>query len=192
MLGSKFKRHAALAMPLFRHNNIITNLDLIVDSTDKLLANWRYRSSQTVHLDIVRQCQKLLLHIFGFIAFDYDLNTLDDDHITANNDLTQALQVILDLVQKIVRSPDMINFIWLKLNSRYQRAQAVTKRYFNQIIASELAQNLESIAQRKRTSLIASLISSLQQDEQLEARKDEEEKKGQLVCFKPMISFLNI
>lgn len=165
-------------MPLFRHSKIISNLDLIVDSTDKLLAKWRACSPVVVHVDIVHQCQKLLLHIFGFIAFDYDLNTLDDDYMIANNDLTWALQDILDLVQKRVRSPNIINHISLKLNFHHRRAQAIIERYCNQIIAHELAQSPESIAQRKRQSLIASLISSLQKDELTEAKKNEEEKKG--------------
>lgn len=176
-------------MPLFRHSKIISNLDLIVDSTDKLLAKWRACSPVVVHVDIVHQCQKLLLHIFGFIAFDYDLNTLDDDYMIANNDLTQALQDILDLVQKRVRSPNIINHISLKLNFHHRRAQAIIERYCNQIIAHELAQSPESIAQRKRQSLIASLISSLQKDELTEAKKNEEEKKGQFVCSETVILF---
>ena len=49
------------------------------------------------------------------------------------------------------------------------------------MIEQELAKNLESIAQRKRTSLIASLVSSLQQDEKEEAKKNEEDKKGKFM-----------
>jgi hypothetical protein len=78
-IGAKFKRHASLTMPLFRRAKIITNLDVIVNSTDKLLAIWRTRLNQHVHLDVVQQCQNLLLQIFGLIGFDYDLEMLNND-----------------------------------------------------------------------------------------------------------------
>jgi len=46
------------------------------------------------------------------------------------------------------------------------------------MVEQELGENEESRAQRKRTSLIASLVASLQIDEKLEATKREEDKKG--------------
>lgn len=162
---------------------------MIIDSTDKLLAKWRLCSPETVRLDIVRQSKNLLLHIFGYIAFDYNLNTLDDDDTAANNDLAWALQELLDLVQNVLRTPDIINLISLKLNFRYRRAQAIFERYCNEIIEHELAESPESIAQRKRQSLIASLVSSLQQDEQTKAKTREEDKKGQFASFKTLILF---
>ena len=164
---------------------VVDNLDLIIDTTDKLLAKWRHGLSGTVHLDIVHQCQKLILGIFGFIGFDYDLNTLDDvdGKITTNNELTRALEDILDLVQKVLRVPNPIAMIYLKLSAQYRRAQAIAKEYCDRIIAHELAQSPESIAQRKRTSLIASLIYSLQQGEQVAT---EDKKKGQFVHLTTM------
>jgi hypothetical protein len=47
-----------------------------------------------------------------------------------------------------------------------------------QMIEQELAETVEIRAERKRTSLIAALVSSLQQDERVEATKSEENKKG--------------
>jgi cytochrome P450 len=168
-------------MPLFRRGKIISNLDLIVDCVDKLLDKWRVSSAQKVHLDIIQQCQNLLLAIFGFVAYDYDLKTLDDDISSDNNDLTQALRDVLDVFQTAIHSPTFVSKIYLKLNLRYQRARATIDRYCNQIIEQELAENPELIAQRKRTSLIASLVSSLQHDEQAEAKKSEDEKKGKFI-----------
>jgi hypothetical protein len=46
------------------------------------------------------------------------------------------------------------------------------------MIEQELGETEESRTQRKRTSLIASLVASLQPDEKLEATKREEDKKG--------------
>jgi hypothetical protein len=47
------------------------------------------------------------------------------------------------------------------------------------MIEQELRETPEMRAERKRTSLIASLVDSLQEDEKLEAKKSEETKKGQ-------------
>jgi len=147
------------------------------------LNKWRASPAEKVHLDIVQQCQNLLLVIFGFIAFDYDLETLDDDSTTSNNDLTQALRDLLSIFHTTIHSPIFVSNIYLKLNPRYRRARATIERYCNQIIEQELAENPESIAQRQRTSLIASLVSSLQQDERAEAKKSEEEKKGKFKLY---------
>ncbi|CAF0917554.1 unnamed protein product [Rotaria sordida] len=46
------------------------------------------------------------------------------------------------------------------------------------MIEQEQNETSDAIAERKRTSLIASLVTSLQPDEQIEANKSEEEKKG--------------
>jgi hypothetical protein len=50
--------------------------------------------------------------------------------------------------------------------------------YLNEIIEQEQRKTPEELGERKRTSLIASLVGSLQQDEKAEAIKSEEEKKG--------------
>jgi hypothetical protein len=49
----------------------------------------------------VQQCQNLLLDMFGFIAFDYDLETLDSSNMAENNELTHALQHLLNAFQTI-------------------------------------------------------------------------------------------
>jgi cytochrome P450 len=180
-LGAKFKRHASITLPLFRRAKIITNLDVIVDCTDKLLDIWRTRANQHLHLDIVQQCQNLLLQIFGLIAFDYDLETLNDDGKSGNNELTKALQDFLSTFEKIIFSPSIVGAIYVKLSRRYRRAKAIIERYIDKMIEQELAESPESVAQRKRTCLIASLVASLQKVEQFEATQSEEEKKGKIV-----------
>jgi hypothetical protein len=100
LLRTKLKRHASITLPLFRRAKNITNLDVIVDCTDKLLDIWRTRSKQHLHLDIVQQYRNLLLQIFGLIAFDYDLETPNDDGSSGNNELTKALQDLLSTLEK--------------------------------------------------------------------------------------------
>jgi len=180
ILGAKFKRHAAVTLPLFRRGKIISNFDLIVDCTDKLLDNWHKKTKDHVHTDIVQQSQNLLLQIFGLIAFDYDLETLDyNNEKKGNNELTQALNDMLSAMEIIYYAPRTFSIIYLKLHLRYQRARRIIKKHLIQMIEQELNENSKSRLERKRTCLIASLVDSLQQDEKAEAMKTEEERKGQ-------------
>jgi hypothetical protein len=164
-------------MPLFRRAKIINNFDLIVDCTDKLLSNWRARPSQHVHCDIVQQCQKLLIQIFGLISFDYDLEALDECD-SNQNELMKALQDFMSVFELVFYSPPIVGTIYTKLSRPYQRAKAVIERYIYRMIDNEMAASQESRAQRKRTCLIASFVASLQEDEESEAKKSEDEKKG--------------
>jgi cytochrome P450 len=176
-LGAKYKRHAAITMPLFRRAKIINNFDLIVDCTDKLLSNWRARPSHHVHCDIVQQCQNLLLQIFGLISFDYDLEALDECD-SNQNELMKALQDFMSVFEVMFFCPPTVGTIYTKLSRRYQRAKAIIEQYIYQMIDNEMAASQESRAQRKRTCLIASLVASLQEDEEAETKKSEDDKKG--------------
>ncbi|CAF4152723.1 unnamed protein product, partial [Adineta steineri] len=177
LTGSKHKRHAAIAMPLFRRARIIDNFDLIIDCTDKLLSNWRISSSQHIHCDIVAQCQNLLLQIFGLISFDYDLEALDQDD-PSKNELTKALHDFMSACELVLVAPRILGVMYTKLSRRHRRAKSIITRYIHQMIDNEMTASEESRAQRKRTCLIASLIASLQEDEEMEAKKSENEKKG--------------
>ncbi|CAF1186860.1 unnamed protein product [Rotaria sp. Silwood1] len=181
MAGPKYKRHAAVILPLFRRGKILNNYDLILDCTDKLLDQWRSKTDidpDHVYLNIVDQCQNLSLSIFGFLAFDYDLQTIEEPNINKKNQLTKALNDFLQVFIQTIRLPNFIAKLYLKLSSRYQRAKATIDQYLNQIMEHEQRKPTEQIAEQKRTSLIASLITSLQQDEKLEAAKPEQQKKG--------------
>ncbi|CAF0723310.1 unnamed protein product [Adineta steineri] len=175
VVSAKFKRHASLTIPLLRRNKIIPNFDLIIDCTDKLLSQWRAVPSNHIHLDIPQQCRNLLLLIFGFLAFDYDLKTLDN---TDNNELAQAVKDFMESIYPVFFLPKFAAFIYLRLSHRYQRARTIIQQYVYRIIDHELIDCSETIAERKRTSLIASLASALQDDEKTEMAKSEEEKKG--------------
>ncbi|CAF1451183.1 unnamed protein product, partial [Rotaria sordida] len=172
---AKFKRHASIIMPLFRHGKILSNFDLIINCTDELLNNWCSSSSDHIHCDILQQCQNLLLEIFGFIGFNYDFDTLGG---TKNNELTEALRNYIAMMQLGAYLPNFLLRAYMKLSPKYRRIQTTIKRYLYRMIEQELTETPESRAQRKKTSLIASLVASLQIDEQAEERKSEEEKKG--------------
>jgi cytochrome P450 len=127
---------------------------------------------------MIEQSQQLLLAVFGFIAFDYDLRTLDDQSDNNRNELTQAFYSLLNTMQIILQLPTFLGQIYMFLNFKVRRARTIIDRYLEQMIEQELNATPEMRAERKRTSLIASLVTALQEDETLEASKPEEEKKG--------------
>lgn len=180
--GAEFKRHAAFTAPLFRRGKILIHLNTILDCTDKLLDRWRthYTSPSQVHRNMIEQCQQLLMTVFGFIAFDYDLQALDDQPENKPNELTQAFYVLLSTMQMLFNLPLPIARIYFRLNFKARRARVIIDQYLERMIEHELNATPEMRAQRKRTSLIASLVTSLQEDEKLEASKPEEEKKGRI------------
>ncbi|CAF1281948.1 unnamed protein product [Rotaria sordida] len=182
--SSKFKRHGAVTMPLFRRSKIISNINLIIDATDRLLDRWRARSSEQVHTDIIEQCQNLLLEIFGLIAFDYDLEIFDGNDSRNKNEMAKALLDIMSTFKMAIYAPIFVSVIYMKLSRQYKQAKATVERYLNKIVEQELAESPELREQRKKTSLIASLISSLQTDEADEARKKEEDRKGKVYLCK--------
>lgn len=180
-LGPKYKRHAAVILPLFRRGKILNNYDLFVDCTDQLLNQWRSITEidpTHVHRNIVDQCQNLSLAIFGFLAFDYDLQTLEETNINRKNELTEALNDLLEIFIHTTRLPNFLSRLYVKLSPRCQRARATIEKYLYQIIEHEQRQAPEAMITQKRKSLIASLVSSLQQNEDAESRKPEEVRKG--------------
>ncbi len=181
IIGHKYKRHASIILPLFRRGKIVNNLDLIIDCTDKLLDQWRSKTDHDpnyIHLNIVDQCQNLSLAIFGFLGFNYDLQTLEELNINQKNKLTQALNDFLEIFILTTRMPNFVSEFYLKISPQYRRARVTIEECLNQIIDQEQRKTPEEIADQKRTSLIASFITSLQQDEQAEAAKPEQERKG--------------
>jgi hypothetical protein len=127
---------------------------------------------------MIEQCQHLLLSIIGFIAFDYDLETLENEENIDRNELAHALQVYLQSYRTMFYLPRPLARIYLALKRDYQQSLIVLHRYVNSIIEETIEIGQSMIAERKRTSLIASLVDSLQQDEMSEAMKAEEDKRG--------------
>lgn len=163
---------------MFRRMNIISNLDLIVQCTDQLIVQWRQHLPGTVHTDVIHQSKNLLLNVFGFIAFDYDLEMFTRNNEQSPNELTQALQDLLSIYSVVIYSPRSVSLVYLTFSRKYRRSRRIIHQYFNQMIDRELMQTSQSRAERKRTCLIASLVASLQADEKAEVMKSESEKKG--------------
>ena len=176
--GAQFRRHISITAPIFRRANIIGNLDLIFDCTDQLLEQWRRQPVGHVHTDIVHQSKNLLLAIFGFMAFDCDLHLFDRAPDPIDHRLTEALQNLLSTYSIVIYSPRLLSLIYLTLSRRYRRSRTCIRAYFRTMIDRELNDSAASRAQRKRTCLIASLVASMQHDEQAEASKPEETKRG--------------
>ena len=176
--GNQFRRHISITSVMFRRMNIISNLDFITRCTDQLIEHWRYQKEDMIHTDILDQSKNLLLDIFGFIAFDYDLEMLKKNKTKINNELTCALQDLLSIYPIVIYSPRTVSSIYLKCSRRYHRARTIIRKYFKRMIDQELLETSESRAQRKRTSLIASLVASLQPDEQYSTVKYDEDRKG--------------
>lgn len=179
-LGPIYKRHVGIIAPLFRGSKLNTHLDTINDCVDKLLLRWRNSNNDPtkIHLNMIEQSQQLLLAIFGYVAFDYDLQTLDDEYNSNKNELTQAFHENLQAALVCVQLPMFLARLYVLLSPQYRRSTATIDRYLDRMIEQELRQTSETRAQRKRTSLIASLVDSLQTDENDELTKSEENRKG--------------
>jgi hypothetical protein len=147
------------------------------------LSRWRADSTPRIHVNISEQCHELLLAIFGIIAFDYDLETLDGESGAGRNELTIALRDFLSTFQMTLQLPNFIAAVYLKFSSRYQRAHTIIEQYLYRMMEREIAQSKEVVEQRKRTCLIASLVGSLQNDEAMEAKKRDEDKKGMFLLL---------
>ncbi|CAF1372758.1 unnamed protein product, partial [Adineta ricciae] len=168
--GIQFKRHSSIVSPLFRRSKVISHFDLIINCTDKLLTKWRKTEAKILHVDIVRQCHNLVLAIFGFIAFDYDLETLED----GDNELTLALRTIINSIMTILALPRILAKVYVTLSYRQRQARNTIERHIYRMIEHE-----QATVQGKHTSLIASLVHSLRMNEHLEATEDiDEDKRG--------------
>jgi len=165
--GAKYKRHAAAISFLFRRSKILPHFETIVNCTDKFLNRWRtnFIDPEEIHTNIVEQCQHLLLAIFGFIAFDFDLQTLNDEHCSKKHELTEAFTNFLDVFPTIVKAPLFIGRIYLFFNRKFQQSRVIIHRYIYQMIEQELGESDGRRIERRRTSLVASLVSLLQKHE---------------------------
>ena len=164
-----------MTIPLFRRAKIVSNFDLVLEYTERLLKIWRNSPAEKIHTNIVQQSQNLFIAIFGLIGFDYDLETLNEDGRESSNELTQALYHMMSMFEVVFFSPRFFSLVYTKVNRRFQRSRAIVKRYVDKMIDKEMQESPASRAQRKRTSLIASLVASLQADE---TRRSQETQRG--------------
>ena len=106
---------------------------------------------------------------------------MDDEYNTSRNELTQAFHIYLQAAFICVQLPTIIGRIYLSLNFQYRRSVSTMNRYLERMIEQELSEISETRAERKRTSFIASLVDSLQ---------SEENKKGLMIISKNSLYLL--
>ncbi|CAF3663560.1 unnamed protein product [Rotaria sp. Silwood1] len=181
LTGSKYKRHASITHSLFRRGKIINHLDTIINCTDKLLTRWRTNKNDPkyIHLNMFEQLQQLVLETFSLMFFDYSLPTMDNQGDKDKNEFAHALHTVLDAIMTVIKMPTFIDRLYLLLNLKYRRSRDLVNRHLHHMIEQELQEAPMMRAERKKISLIASLIASLQQDEKIEALKTEEDRKGE-------------
>jgi hypothetical protein len=71
---------------------------------------------------MVKQTQQLLIDIFGFIGFDYDLHTLDNENDNCTNELARAPHIYINTTVIFTQLPEVMGRIYLYFNLEYQRA----------------------------------------------------------------------
>lgn len=54
--------------------------------------------------------------------------------------------------------PEFLTKLYLKISPRYRHAMIVTNKHLNQMMKQEQSKTSEEIVERKRTSLIVSLV----------------------------------
>ncbi|CAF1064376.1 unnamed protein product [Rotaria sordida] len=194
LTGSKYKRHTTITHPLFRRGKIVNHLDTIINCTDKLLTRWRTNNNDPnyIHLNMFEQLQQLVLETFSLIFFDYSLQTMDNQGDRNRNEFAHAIYTVLNTIITVIKMPTFIGRLYLLLNLKYRRSRDLVNQHLYRMIEQELQETPMMRAERKKLSLIASLIASLQQDEKLEASKTEEDKKGlsRAEVLDEMLSFL--
>jgi cytochrome P450 len=162
--GEKWKRHIRVILPAFKRAKIMQYIDTIIECTDRFID--QSLIDKQVHKDLVHRCQRLTTNIIGFIAFDYDLES----------EVGSALQTVLHdfiyyaaFVMKYAWLPRWLSKLYLKLNWKYQRTHRFLYELAEKIVQQE-QNNKNSMEQKQSKSLIASLVSSLNEqanDEQL-------------------------
>ncbi|CAF1510247.1 unnamed protein product [Rotaria sordida] len=84
--------------------------------------------------------------------------------------------------------PSLMAKIYLKFSPQYRQSMNIISKHLNGMMEQERSRGRESIVERKTTSLIASLVYSLQQDEKSEAAKSKDKQK-EVLRFGPPVSF---
>jgi cytochrome P450 len=164
LTGAKWKRHIRVMLPMFKRAKVIHYLEAIVDCTDRFID--QYFSNNQVHTNLITRCQSLTMNIIGLIGFDYNLDgTIDSSVKQAFEDFTYYVSLIM----MIPWIPRWVIQIYSKLNWKYQRAHRVIHELTEKIVEQE-QNNQETMENKRPKNLIASLVSSLNEqanDEQI-------------------------
>lgn len=158
LTGERYKRHARIMLPAFKRAKVIQHIDTIIECTDRFIQ--QYLEDNEVHTDLVNQCQILTMNVFGLIAFDYDIqNYRDSGSKVPIPDLIFHTLFIMFLSCL----PRWMVSIYIKLNWRLQRIHRQIRELMEKIVEHE-QNNLHTTEQRRPRNLIASLVSSLNEE----------------------------
>jgi cytochrome P450 family 4 subfamily B polypeptide 1 len=162
--GAKWKRHARVMSPVFRKAKLIQHIDTIIECIDRFID--QCLKDNEINIDIVNHCQTLTTNIIGFIGFDYDLDSYVDSpsKIAFQNFVYHILIAVL-----FAWLPRWMIKIYLKFNWKYQRTYRQLRELTKKIVQQE-QNNPHTIEQHRPKNLIASLVSSLNEqanDEQI-------------------------
>ncbi|CAF3348529.1 unnamed protein product [Rotaria sp. Silwood2] len=190
LTGSKYKRHAKAILPMLKRNKFLSQIPIIIDCVDQLIHVWklRYENNEDIPCtSIVNDNQHLMLDTFTLLTFDYDLGNLkylakEAKKFNRNkkyqpSDFGQALSTWLDALRRVNMNglPYIINYYLLKFDRKYQSALKKLQDQAEEIISKC---QMEMNENERPTNLVASLVSTLQKDEELERKKSENEQRG--------------
>jgi cytochrome P450 len=191
LVGSKYKRHAKAIVPMLRKHRFKSQISIIINYVDQLIQIWKDRyenQDDFICTSILSDNEQLMLDTFTRLTFDYDLGNLNhlsksakrpnplDDKIKPS-ELSVALTIWLDALRRVTTNgmPSFVNDFLLKIDKKYQNALRVLQSNAENIIRK----CQEEIDPNNRPeNLVASLVSSLQKDEELERKKPEKEQTG--------------
>ncbi|CAF3070367.1 unnamed protein product [Rotaria sp. Silwood2] len=79
LIDPKYKRHARAILPMLKRNKFLTQISNIIEYVDQLIHVWKIRYENKD--DIICTCilsdnQHVMLDMFTFLTFDYDLGNL--------------------------------------------------------------------------------------------------------------------
>ncbi|CAF2181970.1 unnamed protein product [Rotaria magnacalcarata] len=162
--GDEWKRHARFILPMLKRAKVLPYLDTMIACTDRFIDEKLARQNGEIHTDLVEQSQRLLLDIIGFIAFDYDLDSLSSHD---GYDLPHAFNDFVRLGNQFILKngiPFWLGKLILRMSSKYQQALRTMKHYVLNVISEEQARQQEENSTTKPKNLVSSLVAAIKKE----------------------------
>ena len=162
--GSRWKRHMRVILPVLKKAKLVHHTDVIMRCVDRWIDE-QFQDGQT-YTNFLTQCRTLTMNIFGWIAFDYDLNQACDQKLKNALGMFNLQAMLIGVIPWMPRW--LVRF-YLSVNWKYRRARDTISQVTEKIVQQELESSQNGVDERPR-NLIASLVSSLNEqanDEQI-------------------------